>query len=173
MATPPNVLNYYIGKGVVSFQKEGDVGFRDVGNVPEFEFTPAIEKLDHFSSREGVRKKDRTVVLEKSATIRMIMEEWVAENLAMFALGEVETNTAGDPVIDIFSVSEIKGALFFQGTNDIGAQVDILLHNVSFQPSSSINPISDEWGQIEITGEVLDEGNGFGTMTVRAANSSA
>lgn len=174
MATPPNVLNYYIGKGVVSFKKEGDMDYRDVGNVPEFEFTPAIEKLDHFSSRTGTRTKDRTVVIEKSATIRIVMEEFVAENLAMAVLGEVEQNTAGDDVIDIFSATEVKGSLKFVGANDVGAQIDIELYSVSFIPGSSLNPISDEWGQIEINGDVnYVEGQGFGTLTVRAENSSA
>lgn len=173
MAATPNVLNYYIGKGVVSFKKDGDMDYRDLGNVPEFEFTPSIEKLDHHSSRGGVKTKDRTVALEKNATIRIVMDEMVAENLALAAMGEVEDNTAGDPVIDIFSLTEIRGALKFIGTNEIGAQVDILLYTVSFTPSSSINPISDEWGQIEITGDVLNTGSGFGTMTVRAENSSA
>lgn len=174
MATPPNVLNYYVGKGIVSFKKEGDAEARDLGNVPEFEFTPAIEKLDHFSSRSGVRTKDRSIVLEKSATVRIVMEEFAAENLAMALLGEVEENTAGDSVIDIFSQSEIKGELTFVGTNEVGAQVDILLYSVSFIPGSSINPISDEWGQIEVNGEVnYVEGQGFGTLTHRAENSSA
>lgn len=172
MAAPPNVLNYYIGKGIVSVKLEGELEYRDVGNVSEFEFTPAIETLDHFSQREGVRTKDRKVVLEKSATLRMVMEEWVAENLALAVLGETEVNTAGDDVIQIFALSEVKAAVRFVGTNDVGNQVDIDLPVVSFQPGSSLTPISDEWGGIEVNGEVLNEGDGFGTITVRDDNSS-
>jgi hypothetical protein len=172
-ATPPNVLNYYIGKGSVFVKLPADVDYRHVGNVSEFEFTPAVEKLDHFSQMSGVRTKDRTVVLEKSATLRMVMEEWVAENLALAVLGEVDTNTAGDEVINIFSLSEITAAVKFVGANDIGNQIDIELPTVSFQPGASLTPISDEWGGIEVQGDVLDQGQGFGTITVRDENTSA
>jgi len=37
-----------------------------------------------------------------------------------------------------------------------------------FKPGKSLNPISDEWGNIEIEGEVLaNELGKFGTWTVR------
>lgn len=40
------------------------------------------------------------------------------------------------------------------------------LPSVSFGPSGSLNLISDEWGQIEITGEVLTVNGSFGTLEV-------
>ena len=53
-----SIDNYTVGKGLVSFKKMGATAFADMGNCTEFEFTPEIEKLDHFSSRTGVRFKD-------------------------------------------------------------------------------------------------------------------
>lgn len=172
IATPPNPLLYYIGKGIVSFKKTGEMDFRVLGNVPEFEFTPEVTKLDHFSSMSGTRTKDRSIVTEKSAAVRIVMEEWVAENLALALMGSVETNTAGDEQINIFDQNAIDGELKFVGTNEVGPQVDIHLLNVSFIPSSALNPISDEWGQIEVTGEALAVNGAFGTATVRAADAS-
>lgn len=55
MGTPtalsPNVDNYFIGKGIVSIADPDTSPFnwRDVGNVPTFEFTPNITFLDHYS----------------------------------------------------------------------------------------------------------------------------
>ncbi|HUF57552.1 MAG TPA: hypothetical protein VMM55_13435 [Thermohalobaculum sp.] len=46
MPAAPSIDNYYIGKGVVYWTPESGVE-RDLGNVPEFEFSPDIEKLDH------------------------------------------------------------------------------------------------------------------------------
>lgn len=155
-----DVNNYYIGKGVVSFKKEGDVDFRDVGNVPEFEFTPEIEELEHFSSREGVRTNDRTVVLQKSAQVRMVMEEWTLENLALAVLGTISSS-----VIDIFAASEIKGQLKFVGSNDVGRKYEMLLNSVTFIPGSSLSLIGNEWGQIEVTGRCATVGGSFGTLT--------
>jgi hypothetical protein len=42
------------------------------------------------------------------------------------------------------------------------------LLEVAFKPGKSLNPILDEWGNIEIEGEVLANDLGkFGTWTVR------
>lgn len=174
MADSPSVLLYQIGKGVVKFKKTGDLVARDVGNVPELELTPTVEKLEHFSSRAGTKVKDRVVVLQKSATVRIVMEEITAENLALAVLGSVGPESAGDAVVSILALSEITGELQFVGTNDIGQQVDMILNNISMVPEAGVNLISDEWGRIEITADVLADQNGdFGTLTVRDANVSA
>jgi hypothetical protein len=161
----PNTDNYFIGKGTVEFQKEGESGYRDVGNVAEFEVTPDVTKLDHYSSREGTRTKDRSVVTERSLTVRMVMEEFNADNLAMMLLGTV-TDVSGDvKQIDIFAVNSVKGALKFTGTNDVGPKWTLEFPSVEFTPSDSFSPISDEWGQMEVTGEVLLSGGIFGTAS--------
>jgi hypothetical protein len=69
-----------------------------------------------------------------------------ADNLAMALLGDVETDADGNKVIDIFSRNGFEGELKYEGTNEIGPQMDITLFRVVFKPSKSLNPISDEWG---------------------------
>lgn len=165
MSTAPNINNYYIGKGTLSFKKTGDAEFRDLGNCPEFEFTPAIDKLDHFSSRAGVKTKDRTVVIEKSATVRLVMEEWNAQNMALALLGEISTDSSGAEVIEIFASNAISGQLKFTGTNEVGPRYEWLLAKVDFIPGSSVSPISEEWGTMEINGDVSAVAGSFGTVT--------
>ena len=100
----------------------------------------------------------------------MVMDEWTAENLAMALLGDVTTNVVGDKEIDIFSRNSFEGELKYEGTNEIGPQMDINLFRVVFKPGKSLNPISDEWGNIEVEGEALANALGkFGTWTVREA----
>lgn len=153
--TSPNVENYYIGKGIVYIKLTADADWVDIGNVPEFEFTPEVEKLDHFSSRAGVRSKDRSVVLEKAATIRMVMEEWTARNLSLALLGSVDDANPDEVTIDIFSENSIQAQLKFVGTNEVGPKWTFEFPNVEFIPSAALNPISEEWGGIEVTGDVL------------------
>jgi hypothetical protein len=168
MAVSPSTDNYYVGKGKISFKAVGQTTFRDLGNVSSLETTPDVTTLEHFSSREGVKKKDKEVVTEKKLTVTMVMDEWTADNLAMALLGDVETDSAGNKVIDIFSRNSFEGALKYEGTNEIGPQMDIDLFRVVFKPGKSLNPISDEWGNIEIEGEALANEQGkFGTWTVR------
>lgn len=79
----PDVESYYVGKGIVSWQADGDTEYRDLGDVPSFKFTPTVKRLDHYSSRLGVKSKDRSVVLEKSAVVSITMDEWNAANMAL------------------------------------------------------------------------------------------
>lgn len=161
----PNINNYYIGKGIVSFKKDGELAFRDLGNCPEFEWTPNVEKLPHLSSREGVKSKDRTAILSKEGAVRIVMDEWNAANMALALLGEIDTNTDGQEVIEIFGATSISGQLKFTGTNEVGPTFEWLLNKVDFIPGSSISPISEEWGTLEITGEAATVGGSFGTVT--------
>ena len=70
MPVSPSTDNYYVGKGKLSFKPTGAPTFRDLGNVTELETTPNLTTLEHFSSREGVEKKDKEVVTEKKLTVR-------------------------------------------------------------------------------------------------------
>lgn len=170
MPAAPSINNYYIGKGALFWTPVGGEE-RDLGEVPEFEFTPSVEKLPHYSNRQGVRVKDREVVTEKSATVRLVMEEWTIENLAMALAGSapVTDETTGRTSFDILAASEVRGALRFEGTNDVGPQITINLPLVAFTPSGSISPITDEWGGLEVSGDVLAVDGSFGTLEHRGA----
>jgi len=171
MAAPtllsPNTGNLAVGKGIVSFQKSGDSEFRDVGEVREFEVTLAIEQLEHFTQRSGVREKDLTVVLSRGGQARMIMEEWTPENMSVMMMGTVDTGAVGGPLLTIMDEDAIEGKLKFVGTNEVGPKYILILERVRFTPSASLNMLSgDDWGGLEVTGEILkSESTGeFGTV---------
>jgi hypothetical protein len=163
----PDILYYSVLKGIVYFTPENETE-RDLGNCPEFELTPAVDKLDHFSSRAGVRSKDRSVAREKTLEVRMVLDEYSPENVRMALLGSALTPSTSGQEFGIFSESEIRGAVRFVGTNDIGSQINLNLPSVSFLPSSAQNFISEEWGTMELTGDVLfdEEAENFGTCEI-------
>lgn len=88
-AVSPLTSQYYIGKGVVSIDIGSTGTFKDIGNVPVFEFAPDIQTLPHFSSRYGVRAKDLEVITEKNAALNITMDEFTHQNLMLALLGEV------------------------------------------------------------------------------------
>lgn len=163
----PFVDNYFIGKGVLMFKFDGESVYRYVGNVPELEMSPTLETLDHFSSMAGVKAKDLTIVLQKGGTIRIVMEELTARNLAMFLLSEPDLSDPFEPTIEIFGQNLLSGAVKFIGTNEIGPRWTFEFNKVDFVPSGSFSPISDEWGNLEVTGNLATAGGSFGTATRR------
>lgn len=171
MAPPvsPSIEAYTIGKGKVYFMAEGisPATWRDMGNAPTFEFTPNLVKLDHYSSRAGVKVKDKTVVIEKAGTVRLVLDEWTPDNIALAVLGTISDSVspAGEKVVEIFASNSIAGALKCVGTNEIGVKYEWFLERVEFTPGNTIGVITDEWGQIEISGEATAIDGSFGTIT--------
>lgn len=167
-----NVDEYGVLKGIVTIQPGMTGTWYDIGNVPEFEFTPTIEELAHFSSRTGVRTKDKTVILEKGGDLRIVMEEWTTQNMALVLMSDVDETAAGPPkelTLDILKLNQFSAAVRFQGMNDIGARWNFQFNRVDFIPSSSLNLISDEWGTMEITGHLAATDIGAGVLSFGTA----
>ena len=82
----PNVLNYYVGTGVVSWQAADDTTFVELGNCNQFEFEQTVERLDHMQRMSGIRSMDNSPIVQQSATVRLQLDEWTAPNLRMYFL---------------------------------------------------------------------------------------
>ena len=92
----PSVENYLLGKGKLYFDRfdtEGaSTGEMDLGNVPDFTITPAIESLDHFESMSGIREKDKSVDVSVGFTTKFTLDEMSRWNL-MLAISSVNEGT--------------------------------------------------------------------------------
>src|SRR5262245_11811478 len=130
----PSTNNYLIGKGVILLKPEGATDYYPVGNVPTLEITPTVDKLDHFSSMEGTKAKDETIVLTKSGTIRMVMEEITAANISLLMLGDWTEDGYGGAVVQLFSRASITSAFRFYATNDKGPRWFFDLPKVIWNP---------------------------------------
>jgi len=152
MADAHNTDLYYLGKGILSFNRlvgGSPVGYIDLGNASAFSITPAIEKLEHFSSREGIKKKDKTVITSAGLTAKFTLDEYDRDNLAMALLG---THTGG--VINLLSDPTIEGALRFVGSNTVGPNFQVDLWKVAIQPTAEVGLINEAWGEITFEAEV-------------------
>jgi hypothetical protein len=77
------------------------------------------------------------------------------------------TAVATPGTINLLAAGEVFGEVVFTGANAVGPQLVITLPNVMFRPNNRIGFIQDEWGQLQVTGEVLADSTGvFGTIAV-------
>jgi len=168
--TSPNIGNYYIGRGSVYIQLLGESKYTHCGNSPQFEFQAKVTQLDHYSSMTGVKVKDFTAVTEISGSLTMVLEEFTARNMGFALLGLPITEPGSSPLgeleqIDIFADPVIYGSVQFIGANDVGPQWTTTFPLVSIKPSKAIAFIGNQYGTIDLMGDVLFDrlSGGFGT----------
>ena len=98
----PSTNDLYLGRGSVELATIGADGkpyaFRQVGNATAFSLNVESEKLEHQSSRSGVRAIDREIVLSQKVGVTLTMDEATNfDNLALFLSGTAaaaQTNPA-------------------------------------------------------------------------------
>lgn len=111
MASSPE--NYTLGKGIVYFNRRDlttglYTGERDLGNAPAFSFNVALEKMEHFSSRGGLKAKDKSIISQITPACAFTLDEITAENLSMLTLGDIETVTqVATPVVDELVIAHL------------------------------------------------------------------
>lgn len=150
----PSPQNYTVGKGFIIFRPAGEEDFFHLGNVPNFVFTPAVEKLDHYSSMSGTKVKDAIIVLQKTGTVKITMEEITKRNLGIMLMGNVDDTDPNNIVIDVFAQSAITGELRFYATNEVGPRWRLFLNQVQFTPNGDFSPISDNLMTLVVQGDV-------------------
>ena len=93
MAASPNTDNYVLGKGVIYFDQlinsvyQGEL---DLGNAPTFTTNISIEERDHFSSRSGLKAKDKVIVSQLTPSFTFTLDEINKENLALLNLADIK-----------------------------------------------------------------------------------
>jgi hypothetical protein len=162
----PSTDNYVIGKGFLIFKPEGEADFFHLGNVPNFVFTPGVTKLDHFSSMEGTKEKDASIVTEKTGTVKITMEEFSKRNLGILLMGDVDDTDPDNITINIFSTTALTGELRFYATNDVGPRWRFFLNKVQFTPSGDFSPISENYANMVVTGDVFSVDGVWGTASL-------
>ena len=87
---------YTLGKGKLYFDRfvNGSyTGYRDLGNASEVTLSIDITKLDHYSSRGGLKTKDLSIINEINSTLNFVLDEISADNLGLMAMATVTTET--------------------------------------------------------------------------------
>lgn len=93
----PSVTEYQLGGGKVFLAELATGGlpktYRKVGNTPEFTVTVNTESYEHSSTQDGAPAQDLSVIIDSGGSIGFTLENFSAENLALFLLGEASDYT--------------------------------------------------------------------------------
>lgn len=135
--------NYTLGKGILYFDryKNGkSSGYRDLGNAPSFSFNVNIEKLEHFSSRGGLRVKDKEIISQLTPSCSFTLDEITAENFEILGLATIDNQSqtaASNQTETIAAVTgvvtlgkrAIKNVAVAVGSNDLVEGTDFVVSN--------------------------------------------
>lgn len=95
----PNTGDYTLGRGTVyaAGLTAGEIpdvnGWRDLGNATEFNVSLETEKLEHQSSRQGLKVVDKEVILSQKMSIAFTLDELNDDNVANFLSGVTASHT--------------------------------------------------------------------------------
>lgn len=174
MANAPNTDNYQLGKGVVYFDQlisSAYEGERDLGNAPAFTFNIALEKLEHFSSRGGLRAKDKEIISQITPGLAFTLDEINKENMALLTLGDVSTvnQVAGGAVEEVIAAAHLdkRSELVFRGVTSWSLPYDA--GTVIFVLGELVTGAGGATGVVvAITGDSTS-----GTLTIARTNTTA
>lgn len=111
--------NYTLGSGKLYFDKfvpgtKTPTGQRYIGNTPELNLSSESESLEHFDSDNGLRQKDKTVLLELGRNGSFITDHISPANLAMFFLAQESVVTQASAIGQTSLIENVSPGLRYQ-----------------------------------------------------------
>jgi hypothetical protein len=159
-AQSPSTTLYSLGKGVM---KVGDwsgatpptfpSGYTDVGNCPDFTVEVTEEVLDHYSSRSGIKTKDKSVTLETGYTVKFKLDEKSVKNLQMF----LKATLSGSNILLANTQLDKEYALYFVSDNPVGPNESWSFWRCKLKPDGAFSLIGTEWQTLGFSGEGLSD----------------
>jgi len=159
MATPHSTDNYVVGKGILYIGEwtgttppTDPSGFTDLGNCPSLEIEPSVERLPHYSSRTGLRTRDKNPIIQSEYSLNFDLDEFAAVNLARFLMGETSGN-----LVYALTQPDKEYALKFISDNPLGPQYTWRFHRVTLSPNGALQLIGEEYLVMSISAEGLSD----------------
>lgn len=121
-----------------------------LGNLPEASITPEFTTLDHFISDKGSRKKDKTVVTEKTMAITLAFDEINFKNINRFLMGDGSTH-AGAVMEEVL----LEGSAVLVFKTDIGNSFLYAIPRCTLTPDGDFGFNGEDWMNASIKLDVL------------------
>src|SRR3989304_829931 len=81
-------IPHTLGRGKLLGRKDADANWLDLGHIVTFNTTVETEQLDHFSSRSGIKKLDKSTITQQTIKGALETDTPRNENMLLFFMGE-------------------------------------------------------------------------------------
>ncbi|MBI4962500.1 MAG: hypothetical protein HY913_04425 [Desulfomonile tiedjei] len=149
-----DVEKFVTGGGIVTIKKLPIGSYTDMGNCPELTVETKTEKLEHFSSRGTFKSKDKSITTQKTATLKIKLDEVAQEQLAMYFQGIIDDQYSIRPL----EADELEYAVKFVPDYASGEEWTYEFWRVKISAAGTLNLIKmNEWAELEFEGEILED----------------
>lgn len=131
------------------------------GNTPSLEMAVAVTNLDHYSSEQGLKIKDKSVQLQTDVTLNFSTDNISVPNLMLWFgsnnSGALPTDAPTDigTMAFVGSASQIYGSLEFLSDNPVGDNLNYWFPYVALRPNGNYSLKGDAWQTLTFVGEAL------------------
>lgn len=88
-------MAYFSGQGLISIGTGAGIAEYEVGNAPGISIDLATDVVEHTESTSGQRLVDFRLTKASKATIKITLEDWSLDNLALGLYGQAAARAAG------------------------------------------------------------------------------
>jgi len=145
--------NYTIGKGILSVGNvAASPSFFEMGNCPSVSLELTEERLEHFSSRGGLKNRDLYPLIQVKYSLTIDCDEITVDNLLKFVKG----TQIGDQILAFQDLAK-EYSVKFEEDNPIGPSRTWIFHRGILSSNGALQAIGDDWKKISFKFEGLTE----------------
>lgn len=116
---PTLIDNFTLGRGKLYLAQfisgtQTPAGERYLGNSPDLAFTADSSTLDHYNSDAGIKIKNKSMLLQVDYSASITLDDIQTENLAMYFLGNAQTQTTAALTAQSETIVGVSPGLFYQ-----------------------------------------------------------
>lgn len=141
---------YFSFQGIVTLGTAGrnDLEEYEVGNCPSLSIDLAVETIEHTESWSGQRMTDLRLIKAKKASVKMTLEGFSLDNLALGLYGTPATRAAGTVTAE--SLGTVQAGMVYPLANPIGVSGVVVKDGANTTVSASQYELDATFGTIKV-----------------------
>jgi hypothetical protein len=166
----PSLLNLFVGKAFVTFQRQYPVAIADaapvhLGLLSDIDYTPDIPIIRYVNETGGIAYVAQAQPQMYGGKAKITLNELTIYNLGLLLQGNPDYSTPSAPKLLIYGLqAALTGQLIITMTNGTGPRHQLTITNALLTPAEAFKPVSKEYGNLVLNMEHLADQNGeFGT----------
>lgn len=126
-----------------------------LGNIVTSEITPEVTYVDHFTSSNGKKVKDKTAAVTSMIRVGFTFDEMNPSNLSKFFMGDLVGSS-----IQVLQNTLDEGCANLVVKTDIGQDLTYIIPKCVIRPDGALNLADEDWHQAAMTLECLEYQSG-------------